>query len=319
MPRLLSAPSMRRAEATHESVAPAKVQEGGRKHVAGLVRAWRPFLKLMGWLALLIFQVGFVSFQVDPSTGRKLGGATEKYFADVLPDEFSDFEIPLTWVKFYITDRYWKDPVCGDGVCEEPYEFPAYGRFGCRADCGDAKDAVDTLVTVSSDFRHPSMPEDALFEIATWNLCRRDDERLQTGLDDVCYYADDIPFSNTVATDSEAAKLAPGDWYFRVSNDPAGRSSGAIVDQALVDAHGVDAAAQAATDPNSTSSRVVLKADQEWNFCATPKLAAAGTRRLLSSFDEMPSPIEPSTQRRKLSYTCYYNQLQHRCRQCFSQ
>jgi hypothetical protein len=30
----------------------------------------------------------------------------------------------------------WKDPVCGDGDCEWPWEFPAYGRFGCRADCG---------------------------------------------------------------------------------------------------------------------------------------------------------------------------------------
>ncbi len=27
----------------------------------------------------------------------------------------------------------WKDPVCGDGNCEWPWEFPAWGRFGCRA------------------------------------------------------------------------------------------------------------------------------------------------------------------------------------------
>lgn len=30
----------------------------------------------------------------------------------------------------------WKDPVCGDGLCETPFEFASYGRFGCRADCG---------------------------------------------------------------------------------------------------------------------------------------------------------------------------------------
>lgn len=27
----------------------------------------------------------------------------------------------------------WKDPVCGDGNCEWPWEYPAWGRFGCRA------------------------------------------------------------------------------------------------------------------------------------------------------------------------------------------
>jgi hypothetical protein len=30
----------------------------------------------------------------------------------------------------------WRDPVCGDGLCETPFEFASYGRFGCRADCG---------------------------------------------------------------------------------------------------------------------------------------------------------------------------------------
>ena len=30
----------------------------------------------------------------------------------------------------------WQDPVCGDGLCEAPFEYPSYGRFGCRADCG---------------------------------------------------------------------------------------------------------------------------------------------------------------------------------------
>lgn len=26
----------------------------------------------------------------------------------------------------------WKDPVCGDGVCEAPFEFAYYGHFGCK-------------------------------------------------------------------------------------------------------------------------------------------------------------------------------------------
>jgi hypothetical protein len=30
----------------------------------------------------------------------------------------------------------WVDPLCGDGTCEAPFEFAAFSRFGCQADCG---------------------------------------------------------------------------------------------------------------------------------------------------------------------------------------
>ena len=33
----------------------------------------------------------------------------------------------------------WRDAVCGDGTCNSPHEFPSFGRFGCKADCGAAE------------------------------------------------------------------------------------------------------------------------------------------------------------------------------------
>lgn len=52
----------------------------------------------------------------------------------------------------------WVDPVCGDGICEAPFEFASYSRFGCRADCGRLQD-VQNLTTVQVDvywdFSHP--------------------------------------------------------------------------------------------------------------------------------------------------------------------
>ena len=43
---------------------------------------------------------------------------------------------PALQVLDYIENRlvapFWQDPVCGDGACDEPFEFPAFGRFGCR-------------------------------------------------------------------------------------------------------------------------------------------------------------------------------------------
>lgn len=41
----------------------------------------------------------------------------------------------LTWLGGVLTSL-WVDPTCGDGICEQPFEFASYGRFGCRADCG---------------------------------------------------------------------------------------------------------------------------------------------------------------------------------------
>lgn len=40
----------------------------------------------------------------------------------------------------------WKDPVCGDGNCEWPWEFPAWGRFGCKADCGTNPNTTSIVV-----------------------------------------------------------------------------------------------------------------------------------------------------------------------------
>lgn len=34
----------------------------------------------------------------------------------------------------------WVDPICGDGTCEAPFEFAAFSRFGCKADCGRLSD-----------------------------------------------------------------------------------------------------------------------------------------------------------------------------------
>ena len=39
----------------------------------------------------------------------------------------------LNYIGTQILLPIWKDPICGDGNCEWPWEFPAWGPFGCRA------------------------------------------------------------------------------------------------------------------------------------------------------------------------------------------
>ena len=67
--------------------------------------------------------------------------------------------------------------MCGDGICESPFEFASYGRFGCRADCGRLSDVVENLTTLqinlAYNFDHPvgSLPQTELMTQASWNLC----------------------------------------------------------------------------------------------------------------------------------------------------
>ena len=55
------------------------------------------------------------------------------------------------------TDDFWNflsnaiigavfvNPVCGDGVCNLPTEYPGFGRFGCIPDCGEWSDCVKNM------------------------------------------------------------------------------------------------------------------------------------------------------------------------------
>ncbi|CAI6000572.1 unnamed protein product, partial [Closterium sp. NIES-65] len=77
------------------------------------------------------------------------------------PDDF------YTWLNDSIIQVVWKDPPCGNGICERPLEFEAFGRFGCSADCGDLAAVTSVTVHLTTDFHSPT---DAA--ASSWNLCR---------------------------------------------------------------------------------------------------------------------------------------------------
>ena len=102
---------------------------------------------------------------------------------------------------------------------------------------------MPTLVRVTNDFRHPALSEDQLQEVATWNLCRIDEDRLGAGYDDLCLFpAGGVPFPRGEGGTSEATTLKAGQWYLRVDGDPAGRTAGLVLDSGVVDSQGVLAA-----------------------------------------------------------------------------
>lgn len=49
---------------------------------------------------------------------------------------FANEKEVLAYIGQYLLLPTWKDPVCGDSTCEYPWEFPAFGRFGCEVRLG---------------------------------------------------------------------------------------------------------------------------------------------------------------------------------------
>ena len=61
----------------------------------------------------------------------------------VKPGELHSRQEVLDYLEKQV-NMYWRAATPGDGLCEAPFEFASYGRFGCSVDCGYLQDSVDT-------------------------------------------------------------------------------------------------------------------------------------------------------------------------------
>ena len=123
----------------------------------------------------------------------------------------------------------WVDEVCGDGVCNSPFEFPAYGRFGCRADCGSNTNLTTMLLQVRADFRDDLYAPQALRAAASWNLCKRDEAATKAGFPDVCWWQEDRAFVKIVENHLETVNVPPDElWFVAVKGDYMGRVVGNV-------------------------------------------------------------------------------------------
>lgn len=57
----------------------------------------------------------------------------------------------LNYIGAKILLPIWKDPVCGDGNCEWPWEYPAWGPFGCQVCFNVQNQASDPLSARKKD------------------------------------------------------------------------------------------------------------------------------------------------------------------------
>jgi len=131
----------------------------------------------------LLFFLIFVSFNLSilylqrDATNAYAVVSTIRNTDTLIPGEteVTSTDFILEWLHGTL-ENHWIDAKCGDDICERPFEFAFYGRFGCRADCGtyiDQMQVTGIQVDLYYNFRHvtSSTPATTLMQDTTWNLC----------------------------------------------------------------------------------------------------------------------------------------------------
>eukprot|EP00960_Hanusia_phi_P063281 765436-Hanusia_phi.AAC.4 len=133
--------------------------------------------RLFGTLIFFLAFVGSLYSQRDISAQHQIEISLLNLLKGTLPDQGSGgytnsdggaVGVLQNSQQFYslfsdlIVQTIFSDPICGDGVCDSPDEFPGFGRFGCSQDCGpyrnitrvqvDLKDIIGTSAeTIGGD------------------------------------------------------------------------------------------------------------------------------------------------------------------------
>lgn len=212
---------------TNEEVAKAVQQK-----VAAAVEMSRKY-RHVAWYSL--FVAAYMVVLYLQASAYKSGEVVETLKKAFMPDDgsttmtFQSEDEVLQYLGTKVLLPIWKDPVCGDGNCEYPWEFPFWGRFGCKADCGVNVNTTKIVVAVRADFTgHPTISPRVLMTNAKWNLCLEDDERRKRGEADLCWYEEDQSFDSVNVNSINAMDLIDGKWYVVVKGDYAGRVSGSV-------------------------------------------------------------------------------------------
>lgn len=103
-------------------------------------------LRVQGYVHLLQFMLYLGLFMTMLCLQRNASTAHQVHSTivqAVRPGELRNGADVLEYLEEQVT-LYWRPSTCGDGICEAPFEFASYGRFGCSVDCGFLQDAVDT-------------------------------------------------------------------------------------------------------------------------------------------------------------------------------
>ncbi|KAL0022694.1 hypothetical protein WJX77_001966 [Trebouxia sp. C0004] len=200
-------------------------------------KRWQDYIRLFGFLVFVSLFLAVLFLQRNAQVAYQVHSTIENA---ILPTstQYGSSDDVLSWLSTTLT-AIWVDPVCGDGVCETPFEYASFGRFGCRADCGELAE-VQNLTTLQIDlyydFNHPttSIASSTLMDQAAWNLCPV--SGVVSG--SACYYADDQTFTDLSGTTTVVIDDCPdGNWALVLKRDYFNKVAGGVRQQEKLDAH----------------------------------------------------------------------------------
>eukprot|EP00873_Tetraselmis_striata_P015466 jgi/Tetstr1/435730/TSEL_024629.t1 len=192
---------------------------------------WENYIQLFSFLIFVAVFLSVLFMQRNAQVAYSVHSTIKSTLVPESTTLSSSAEV-LTWLQETL-EEVWKDPVCGDGVCETPFEFASYGRFGCRADCGrlsEVQDLTTIMIDLNFNFRHPvgSVPSTELMQQASWNLCPRDGAPHGTD----CYYPSDQKFDRVEGeVHLEISDVPDGEWILVIKRDSFNKVAGAVRDR----------------------------------------------------------------------------------------
>lgn len=232
------------------------------------------YVNLFSFICFGILWLLILGLQRDTTAAYEVQNTLNTH---LLPEDttFDNMEGVYSWAQDTVS-KIWVNPVCGDGLCEEPWEFPQYADFGCRADCGDlpSRFNLTTLqLDLEWDFTHIA-GSDSLRARAQWNLCPASGGEEKPPHGTGCYYESDRKFESLsgdcfgeqcpeplLLYDVPAGtKDRPTRWEIRVKGDIFHKVSGSVLsyDNVTADADVIKTDIAIASSRNTTDTDAAI-------------------------------------------------------------
>ena len=197
------------------------------------------YVSLFSFIIFVCFYLTILFLQRKAGEAYRLTSTLNSVLIPQKKELTSSQEI-IDWASGVVS-TLWTDAICGDGVCSDPFEFPEYGRFGCKADCLrwiELMNVTEVQLDLYYNFTHPrgSVNPVDLQADATWNLCPKEQDEI-TGIAKIrhgkdCYYETEQTFpSQTGQVQVLLDDVPDGRWAVQIKKDMFLKVGGAIRDR----------------------------------------------------------------------------------------